>query len=303
MLKKQKNKKQTRTSRPSPSLGQFQRNSLVVSRGQRETESHKQSVAQRQTDYRRARSRQLRVRRISALSLVVVIIGLMYGLSVRSVDVRATKSSARRTGAYTPMVEQYLASKVALRQSWLIDDAQLLLYLQDTHPEIKSVATRTPSLVGGTLEVELGFRMPEYVWRSAAGSRYIDDEGVLFSKNVFDNVDIASLPVIEDQGSAGFSDGSAVLPAYVARDIAYIYDTVPTVFGESQEITSVVLPPRARAIYAQVDGLPYTIKFSTERGIEDQVKELKELTTYFSSANIQPGEYVDVRVENKAFYR
>ncbi|MCA9309436.1 hypothetical protein KC973_03595 [Candidatus Saccharibacteria bacterium] len=302
MLKKQK-KNTIRTSRPQGSQGQFKRNSLVISRRQRETEQHKQSVAQRQNDQRRARARQMRLRRgIVAIALVVAMT-VVYGLSIRSVRVQAAVSTTHLRQEYKQRIESYIASKVALRQSWLVDDAQLLEYIQEEYPEVKVVSTEARSLVGGALDATIRFREPKYIWRAANGTKFIDKDGVLFSVNAFTNVDVGSLPVVEDQSPAGSEDGSAVISSKVGEYIAYIYTDVPRLFGPSAQVISVTLPPRARAINAKVSTVPYAIKLSTERGIEQQVAELNELVAYFKDAGIQPAEYVDVRIENKAFYK
>lgn len=302
MFKKQK-KKTIRTSRPQSLQGQFKRNSLVISRQQRETEQHKQSVAQRQSDYKRARARHMLVRRTLVVVALTAVIIMLYGLSVRFVRVQVAATTTRVRPAYRARIESYITSKVALRQSWLVDDTQLLEYVQGEHPEVKTVSAEARSLVGGSLDVTLGFRKPKYIWKTAGGTKFIDKDGVLFSVNAFTNVDVDSLPVVEDQSPAGSKDGNAVISTRVGEYIAYVYTGVPKLFGSDSQVTSVILPPRAREINAKVNTVPYVIKLSTERGIEQQVAELGELVTYLNSAGIQPSEYVDVRIENKAFYR
>lgn len=304
MFKKKRAQSQVRSTRPQPSGGQFQRNSLVISKTQRETEQHKQSVAQRQVDQRRARERTLYKRRILAAVIVVATLTVLYGLRVRSLTLVTDKRIRNiDTSVYHERIDSYLTNKVVLRQSWLVDDAQLQEYVQSKYPEVERIIASSPSLVGGELHVDIAFREPHYIWKTASGIQYIDDTGVLFSDNVYGSIDVATLPVVEDQSSAGFEDGSAVLSSHVAEYIAYVYANVPDLFAVDSTITSVILPPKAREINVKVSTVPYAIKLSTERGIEEQVTELGELITYLNEVGTQPAEYVDVRVENKAFYK
>lgn len=295
----------SRSARPKKVQSQFQRNSLVISKRQRETELHKQSVAQRQADLKRAREKTFRKRRILIVVAAVLLFAVMYGLRVRALSIRPTSMQINSidTAAYAQSVDSFLSSKVPLKQSWLIDDSRLLSYLQSEHPEINSVQTNSPSLVGGELQVAIGFRRPEYIWSTSSVSRYIDDAGVLFSKNVYPTIDEDALPVVEDQSSTGFKEGSAVVSSRVAESIAYTYSEIPSVFGSEAEVSSVVLPPKAREIQVRISTVPYKLKLSTGRGIKAQKQELVELLDYMNRAGVQPSEYIDLRVENKLFYK
>ena len=48
---------------------------------------------------------------------------------------------------------------------------------------------------------------------------------------------------------------------------------------------------------------PYTVKFDTSRGAEQQLRDLSRVQRELKTLNAKPAEYIDLRVEGKAYYR
>lgn len=58
-----------------------------------------------------------------------------------------------------------------------------------------------------------------------------------------------------------------------------------------------------RTIYLDVENIPYYFKISTERGAAVEAEDIDRMVRYLKENNITPSEYVDVRVERKAYYK
>lgn len=288
--------------------GYFRRNAVVISKSQREVAAHKQTVSQRQLDEKRRLSKQRSKLTIICISiLLLVIAGLV---RMRISDVRVTpvapaafnSTVAINESVYSQSIEEYIGQNVPLRQSWLLDSNSLERQLQEKHPEIQSL-TVSGSLVKASTVVQVQFRKPAFVLNTGENSLFIDKNGVLFTINHYKNVDINRLPSVENMGSGIAQTGDRIVTATVAQAIAELYTLLPTVYSDGAVVSTVLLPRSAREVHIKVSTHPYVIKFSVERAIAQQIGELRALLGFLRSSNASPVEYIDIRIEGKAFYK
>ena len=303
-----KNKKSARSSRVESSET-FRRNSVVVSRTQREVAERKQSVTQRQIDAKRRRAHTRTRRRAVLLIVFAVTLGVLLRMRVGGVLVQPQDPSLtldnQSTTSYEESARQYVSSQVPLGQSWLINSASLRDSIQSQHPEVKSVYIQYANPLSTGLHVRLDFRKPIFAWKGVDGStRFIDESGVLFSKNYYRGIAVASLPTVEDQGASSSAAGTVIATVSLTRAISDIYKQLPVQYGAQKvHVAKVVLPRSAREIQAYVTGVPYYVKFSTDRSIEAQIGELGQLLGYLKQTNSSPTQYIDLRVAHKAYYK
>lgn len=303
-----RNKKNTRVAR-SESSETFRRNNVVVSRSQREVAERKQSVTQRQIDAkRRARLRRTRRRTWAGLGLVLVVALLMRmrvgGVAASPQDPSLKLSSEAQT-EYERGVGEYLNQRIPLRQSWLLNNTSLASAVREQFPEVKNVYIQHTNPISTRLSVRLDFRKPIFVWKGVDGSaRYIDSTGVLFSRNYYTGIDVKALPTVEDQGASSSAAGTVIATTKLTQAISQIYAQLPDQYKDQKSsVSKVVLPRSAREVRAYVTGAPYYVVFSTDRPVETQVGELGQLIDYLAQNNITPAEYIDLRVDHKAYYK
>lgn len=306
LLSKNKNAKDRRRS--NNNIGSdFRRNSVVISRKQREVAAHKQSVSQRQIDHKKRQKNRLFKRRVVLLSLLAVVIALLIRYQVSDFNVRSTDSSIKLSKSqqliYKNTMIEYSNSHSPLKQAWLLDKSALISDSKRSHPEVGRIELSSNQPFSTKINAKLGFRKPIFVWKGVGETYYIDKEGVLFTKNMFNKLSSDSLPVIEDQGGVAPDPGQTVLTDTIVSDIAKIYDLLPKLYPQQNKVNQIILPPAAREIRAKLDGLPYYVKFSTERSIDEQTGELGQIVNYLKSTNVAPAEYIDVRVPTKSFYK
>ena len=303
---KQKNKQQSRRA-SNNSTTSFRRNNVVVSSRQREVLEHQQSVSQRQTDAFKRRKHLLLKRRVYALVTSIIIIVTGYRMQISHLNLTrlptTTPLSTKQSDEYLSAIDHYISQHIILRQSWLLNTDELTQAIQHNSPEVVAVKVATRNPIVTTASVMLEFRKPLLVYKGLAGVEYIDAQGVIFSINRYKNVPVATLPVVEDQGGIVPDPGQTVLSKPVITDIAHIYTDLPLLYPKNTRVTGVILPRSSREIQAKISGQPYYIKFSTDRSISDQMGELRQLLPYLASNHIVAAQSIDVRVENKAFYK
>ncbi len=302
-----KNKKLNDRRRSSNNIGSdFRRNSVVISRKQREVAAHKQSVTQRQVDNKKRLKNRLIKRRIIIFSTLALGLIILLRFQVTGYDIKpesSVKLSDQQKLEYSNTMSAYSSSHTPLKQQWLLDKSGLLIDVSKQHPEVRQVELSTMQPFSTKVAARLTFRKPIFIWKGVGETYFIDKDGVLFIKNMYSSSAEKNLPVIEDQGGVAPDPGQTVLTDTIVTDIAKLYQLMPGLYLTPVKVSQIILPPAAREIRAKLDGVPYYIKVSTERPVEDQVGELKQVVDFLNSSKVTPGEYIDVRVSNKAFYK
>lgn len=302
-----KNKKQNDRRRSNNNIGSdFRRNSVVISRKQREVEARKQSVTQRQIDNKKRRQNQLKKRRIIIFSTLALGLFVLMRYQVTSYDVKtdpSVKLSDTQKADYSSTMLNYSNSNAPLKQQWVIDKAALSIDTISHHPEVRQVILSTRQPFSTKVVAKLEFRKPIFIWRGVGETYFIDKDGVLFSENMYKTSAEKNLPVIEDQGGVAPDPGQTVLTDTIVSDIALLYKLMPGLYPIPVKVNQIILPPAAREIRAKLDGLPYYVKFSTERPVTDQIGELKQVVDHLNNSKVTPSEYIDVRVPDKSFYK
>jgi cell division septal protein FtsQ len=304
LYKKNKNIKSRRPSHLNTG-SDFRRNSVVVSKKQREVADHKQSVSQRQIDSKKRRRAQLVKRRIITASLLALAVFLVLRFQITGFAVRPEPgivlTNETKVGYEETMIN-YAATHSPLKQIWLLDKVALTSFTINKHPEISKIDLSASQPLSTEVDSKLFFRKPIFIWEGVGETYFIDEEGVLFSKNMFKEQKLDSLPKIEDQGGVAPDPGQTVLTETIVSDIAQIYSLLPKLYPENK-VNKIILPPAAREIKARLNGVPYVIKFSTERSIGEQVDELQQLLAFLKSSNVTPGAHIDLRIPSKSFYK
>lgn len=302
-----KNKHSNNRRRSNANMGSdFRRNTVVISRQQREVETKKQSVTDRQVKNKKIRRSKLFKRRLITISLLVFIISLSLRYQITGFNVKPQSGVTLTDQSkieYEQTMNSYTDKHTPLKQSWLLDQKGMVSYTVDKHPEISKIRVSSNQPFTTNINAKLSFRKPIFILEGVGESYFIDKDGVLFTKNMYKSQNIANLPKIEDQGGISPDPGQTILTDTVVSDIAKIYNNVPAIYKDKNKVSKVILPPAAREIRVQLEGIQYYLKFSTDREIEEQVGELQVLLGFIYQNNISPGEYIDLRVANKAYYK
>ena len=305
MIKDKKQTTRARYTRASNGQGLFRRNAAISSTN-RSIEQHKKTVTQRQIEKKQSiQVRKIKITIFAAIVFVFTTI-LFYRFQPRDFSFSSNASSRMTTQKYdlynNAIEKQYFSHTIA-GQYWLLDEMAFKNAVLKQFPEIQSIEYSSIMPVGNRLNVQIRFRRPNFAWHDASGSsKYIDSNGVLFDVNLDAVIDERSLVNVDDQSGIVLDSGTSVISDKTIRFIGQLHKGVAPVFvGKS--IVKVIVPASTREVHVQIKDVPYIVKFSTERSLESQTGELKSLMEYLVANKFTPGEYVDLRVANKAFYR
>lgn len=309
MARKKKQTTQTiRTRRPARTVdGSFRRNNVVVSRSQKEIVARQRSVTQRQIEKKLSNKKKAKRRKAIAGLLVMVLALFMYRSTIKTIQINSnasSKISPAQQSNYEKSLRSIYRANTIMGQSWLANESAIEKDFLNEYPEVERVSIGARSLLGATAEADVRFRSPVFTWQDASGvEQFVDKYGVLFSKNLDPSVNADTLIHIDDKSGAVLKAGTSVLTNDLIAFVGQLHSSVAKIFGGEKKIASVTIPKSTREVQIQVSGVPYSIKFNSFRDINVQMGELSDLLRHLSSQDVTPQEYIDVRVEHKAFYK
>lgn len=305
MFKKQKNNS-SRLRQPSHRLSSdFRRNNVVISRSQREMKARQQSVTQRQEDRKKAIKRRQTKRKIIMAILVAIVSLVWYTAIINHISVTVKKPlqlDQSLKDQYSQSFIRTFHKNAAGSLYALLDEANFAKVIKAAHPEIKDIKLQQTRLFSKTIEAEIKFRKPKFVWiDSSKKQQFVDDEGVLFSTNRTNQL-ATDMIIIEDQGATVASLGQSVLGQKTVDFITNLPDNLPPLYAGAK-IEKVIIPQATRQLQIKMASVPYLLKFSLERSLEEQVGELGTLLNALKDQKITPSQYIDLRIAHKAYYK
>ena len=295
--------------RRSPSLPQP--DAAVFRRSRTITGSQSQSVASAGESRAHLRSPRLHVHELrhhrrhigGLLMLTLLAAGSVVWLLDRYIIVSAVvvQGAATETNTvaqdYNVRINRYFDSHPLERFDVVLARDRLLADLQGERPETASVSISNDSgLVAHRIVVQL--RQPIARWQLGDTTYFVDTQGVLF-QSVYGGA--SSLITVKDES------GLPVATQRVASQslMNFIGQTVGEIGkrGMNNTIKEVVLPRGTlREVDLMLTDRSYRIKLSLDRDIVQQVSDMINALRYIDEKNIVVRDYLDIRVEGRAFF-
>lgn len=195
---------------------------------------------------------------------------------------------------YQTTIDAYLDAYPLQRFRAALNTEQLKQYFDDKGMrEVYSVQAPTSDGMGKAL-FEVKMREPIASWKINNDLHYVDGYGVIFEKNVY----VAPAVTIIDESNLKVAN---IRTATSGRFLSFIGQSVGAFNDLKRPVSQVILPiDTTRQVIGVLDG--YKVKLSVDRPVGEQVEDAVRAITYLQKHSIQT-EYVDVRVNGKAYYR
>lgn len=196
---------------------------------------------------------------------------------------------------YEKIINDYFASHPVERLRPLINHDELNAHVKREAPEVASVeAVGAASFATGQFDIEM--RKPIAGWLIGNNQYYVDDKGVAFQINYFEQ---PAVRIIDQSGvpqTAGTTVASGRFLQFVGRSVAAARD-----YG--MVIEQAVIPVgTTRQVEFRITGHDYPVKLSLDRPVGEQVEDMQRAVTYMDTRQLKP-QYVDVRVSGRAYYQ
>ncbi len=233
--------------------------------------------------------------------LVITVICLQLGNNAKIVTVGPSDGQvfmrdqsvyqAAAKKAFTPVLD---SNKLTVNANKIAAD------LEHQFPELKAVSVTLP-FIGSQPTVYIQPATPKLLLTNQNGSYIIDTEGrALLNSSQVPNLNTLHVPVVTDQSNLSVQLGQVALPS---SSVSFITEVVGQLKAKGLSVTSLVLPQGTSELQAHINGVGYYVRFNLHGNAREEAGAYLAVKQYLDSNHKTPGSYVDVRVENKAYYK
>lgn len=205
---------------------------------------------------------------------------------------------------YQQAGSQLFNASAANRNKLTVNATDIAAQMQRQFPELQEVAVSLP-IIGATPTLLVRPAEPALVLTAANGTYVVDTNGrALAEATAGTNLSRLKVPTVTDQSSLQVRLGTQVLPRTAT---AFISSVTSQLAAQQLTVKSMTLPAAAGELDVYIANSPYFIKFNLqEGGAESAAKQAGRFVAVIkqlSKAGTQPTQYVDVRLDGRAYYK
>jgi hypothetical protein len=240
-----------------------------------------------------------------ALSVVIVSVGLLLlSLSPKPhiilLQDATTAYFLHGSAVYQQTAEQSLASSLFNRNKLTIDTNAVRLALLKKYPEIKNVSIVLP-VFGHQPQIFIEPYTPSFILTTSSSEAFLLDATgrALTTAGQIPGIAKLDVPTLQDRADVTVKLGSPALPSTTVS----FTQTVVAALKASQLSASALVLPSAYELDATITGTPYYVKFNLQDDPLQQVGTYLATRQRLASDHVTVGQYIDVRVPERAYYK
>ncbi len=250
-----------------------------------------------------------RTKRVLFIAGVVLLVALVLNglvLSRNPLVVPLAESGGRQAllrsqSTYQQAAQAILSSSLANTTKLTVNTAQVAKEMKRQFPELEQVSLALP-LFGRQPVVYIQPAKPVLLFRATNGSIFVlDKQGrAVMDAALLHRPDKLGLPVIEDRSGLPVTAGSTALPS---GNVAFITGVVGQLTAKKLKITSLTLPAGTSELDVRLEGVRYYVKFNLRGDARVEAGAFLAVKKHLERTHKTPQSYIDVRVDNRAYYR
>ncbi len=233
--------------------------------------------------------------------LIAVINTLLLEARPRIVLVQTTGTVQREAKIYQDGIEDIWSSSLLNRSKLSVNTDKISSQISKQYSELASVEIELP-LLGKRPTIRITPTRPTLELITSNGAFYVNSAGrILAQTKELNKNKLEDLAVIHDESGTRVEAGEVVIPS---PQVTFLHKLHSYLIAQDVPITSMTLPlTAANQVDLRVDGQPYYVKFSMDSDPRQAVGTYLAAVAKLESDGGKPGEYIDVRVPEKVFYR
>lgn len=220
---------------------------------------------------------------------------------VPTADSRDSSAFLHSQATYQVAASKLIADSFFNRNKITINTASISQQLIDQFPELSSANITLPLLAHRPI-IHIQASKPAIILLTNNGSYVLDSNGkaVLPSERLSSTVQ-EKLPKITDQSGLKVTLNHQIL---TSSNVNFIQTIIAQLDAKKVGIESLTLPSASSEVDAKIAGQPYFVKFNLQSGdARRQAGAFLATQAQLRRKNITPSQYIDVRVEGRAYYR
>lgn len=249
-----------------------------------------------------------RIPMVLALVAIVICCVTILDLSsnVKVVSITSSNPSAhlflQDTSIYQQAAEEQFTSSILNGNKLTVGTAGITAALQKQFPELQNVSIVLP-LIGHRPVVYIQPANPVLFLTTQGGGVYLLDKSgraLIGGDEAVSQTTKLHLPAVHDGSGVQVSVGQVALPS---GDVDFIAQVVGQLQAKALQIASLDLPAGASELDVRMQGVGYVARFNMQGNAREQAGAFLATKQYLTGQHIAPGQYVDVRVPQRAYYK
>ncbi len=238
------------------------------------------------------------------IALGVIGMSLLFSLTLSSNPsvntVGDQDSPYRKLEDYAKAVDEIMSKNISNKSKITVDTQDVETKLMDQFPELSAAALRLPVL-GRKPSLIIAIEPPAILLTTRTKSYVLDKSGTVVADSQKLNQETrSSLVVVQDQSGLEITIGGQ---AVTKETIRFITEAIAQLSAKNYNIEQLTLPLNANQLDIKLKGYEYYIKTDIARSAQLQIGSFLAVREQLEREGLSPKEYVDVRVEEKVFYK
>ncbi len=164
----------------------------------------------------------------------------------------------------------------------------------EAEPGLKEVKIERQGF--NSINLIIAERQPSLNWKAGGVIYLLDIDGTVIGESKGPYV---KLPTVTDSTNLPVESGKRVAPSSFVSFCAEMYKRLPEAGVKPVDM---IVPETTTEVNFKTDK-GYLIKMDTTRTVEGELNDLKAVQSELAKAKKVPTEYIDLRIENKAYYK
>lgn len=247
-----------------------------------------------------------RLRLVPTVIAAAVIVGsLLFSLTLTSRPSVSTledqASPYRSTDAYADAAAEIMNGSLGNKTKFSINTTEVEQKLMERFPELRAAALRLP-VIGRRANLVIDIKSPVLLLNTSSRNYVLDNSGTVISEvHTLSEESRQKLLAVKDQGNLPVEIGKQ---AVTTDTVAFIQAVVAQLKAKQIEVTQLSLPPNnANQLDIRMNGMPYYLKTDVAGDARLQIGSFLAVKEKLERDRVAPAEYIDVRVEEKVFYK
>lgn len=244
---------------------------------------------------------------LAVISLAIITCATLYNVTLAtrpSIVVEpstASQAVLRDPEVYVQKAQEIIDASALNKNKVTITTTEVSRQLLEQYPELSNAQLVLP-FFGRQPVLHVRAAEPVLLLATSNGTYALGSSGTaLVTGAQLSQLGSAKLPLLTDENGipARLYD-----QALTSQNVRFVRNIAVQLAAKDIRVASYTLPPGANALTVRLEGRPYYIKFNLASDTPvEQAGTLLALLERLQSQNIVPTEYIDVRVEGRAYYK
>ena len=209
------------------------------------------------------------------------------------------KPLQRPTKVYEDYIAQQLSGSVTNRSKLTFNSQPVVASLQKKFPEVANAIVTIP-LVGHRPVVRIAVSSPAFILASTSGAYYVSADGLPLVKVSEVENPLSNILTVTDETNLPITVGKQILPT---DTVTFISAVIKQLQATGTSVQSVTLPLEVNELQVRISGQPYAVRYNTLGDARIQTGTFLAVKKRLEGNREVPKEYIDVRVEERAYYK